>query len=42
MNPVDHPHGGGEGRTSESTSGFRLGELPQKVSELEIIKGLIL
>ena len=25
MNPVDHPHGGGEGRTGRSSSGFSLG-----------------
>ena len=33
MNPVDHPHGGGEGKTSEEETQYPLGELQQRVTE---------
>ena len=33
MNPVDHPHGGGEGRTSGADILLVHGELLQKASE---------
>ena len=31
MNPVDHPHGGGEGKTSGGRALFRHGVNPLKV-----------
>ena len=31
MNPVDHPHGGGEGKTLEEEALFHLGDNLQKV-----------
>ena len=31
MNPVDHPHGGGEGKTSGEEAQFLLGGNQQKV-----------
>ena len=31
MNPVDHPHGGGEGKLLEVEALYRLGDNPQKV-----------
>ena len=38
MNPVDHPHGGGEGRTLEEEILLHLGGFQPKAKELEIIK----
>ena len=35
MNPVDHPHGGGEGKTSGVAIQFRHGESQQRVTKLE-------
>ena len=34
MNPVDHPHGGGEGRTSGGRHPYHLGDSPRRVIEL--------
>ena len=42
MNPVDHPHGGGEGRTSGGRDPVHLGVYQQKVRKQEIIKKPIL
>ena len=38
MNPVDHPHGGGEGRTSGGRDPVTLGVYQLKVKRQEIIK----
>ena len=41
MNPIDHPHGGGEGKTFEGEILFHRGELQLKVIKQDQIKELI-
>ena len=41
MNPVDHPHGGGEGRTSGGRNPVTPWGVSTKGKKLEIIKKLI-
>ena len=38
MNPVDHPHGGGEGRTSGGRDPVTPWGFPQKVKKQETTK----
>jgi len=40
MNPVDHPHGGGEGRTSGGRPQYRLGVCQLRVTRLDLISAL--
>ena len=41
MNPVDHPHGGGEGKLQEGEAQYHHGDSRQKVLKLEDLKEVI-
>ena len=41
MNPVDHPHGGGEGKTSGGRSSFSLGAIRKGLEDQKSDKLII-